>query len=87
MLIEFQSMSLNSKEYDTTELIIARDVLELSVLMCTINEDYSGFERDFLNLQRFYIDFYKVNLHYSNYLIDLTVAVIDNPLVRKPKYD
>ncbi|KAH7648712.1 proteasome regulatory subunit Rpn12 family [Cryptosporidium bovis] len=59
MLIEFPSMSLNSKEYDITELLIARDVLELSALMCTVNEDYSGFERDFLNLQRIYIDFYE----------------------------
>ncbi|KAH8740270.1 proteasome regulatory subunit Rpn12 family [Cryptosporidium ryanae] len=60
MLTEFPSMSLNSKEYDITELIIARDVLELSVLMCAVNEDYSGFERDFLNLQRLYIDFYEI---------------------------
>ncbi|KAH8581709.1 proteasome regulatory subunit Rpn12 family [Cryptosporidium sp. chipmunk genotype I] len=57
MLIELPSLSLSSKEIDLTELVIARDVLEISVLVSVRKEDLSGFERDFLNLQRYYIDY------------------------------
>lgn len=62
MLIDLPSLSLSSKEIDLTELVIARDVLELSVLVSVRRKDSSGFERDFLNLQRYYIDYEPVSL-------------------------
>lgn len=62
MLIELPSLSLSSKEIDLTELVIARDVLEISVLVSVRKEDLLGFERDFLNLQRYYIDYESVSL-------------------------
>ncbi|QOY42892.1 hypothetical protein cpbgf_2003370 [Cryptosporidium parvum] len=57
LLIELPSLSLSSKEIDLTELVIARDVLEISALVSVRKKDSFGFERDFLNLQRYYIDY------------------------------
>ncbi|TRY52979.1 Uncharacterized protein CTYZ_00002585 [Cryptosporidium tyzzeri] len=57
LLIELPSLSLSSKEIDLTELVIARDVLEISALVSVRKKDLFGFERDFLNLQRYYIDY------------------------------
>ncbi|KAK9174087.1 SAC3/GANP/Nin1/mts3/eIF-3 p25 family protein [Cryptosporidium meleagridis] len=56
-LIELPSLSLSSKEIDLTELVIARDVLEISALVSVRKKDLFGFERDYLNLQRYYIDY------------------------------
>ncbi|KAF7457523.1 putative 26S proteasome regulatory subunit RPN12 [Cryptosporidium felis] len=57
LLIDLPTSSLSSKEIEVTEAAIARDVLELSLLVCIMKEDSVGFERDFLNLQRYYFDF------------------------------
>lgn len=61
LLIELPSLSLSSKEIDLTELVIARDVLEISALVSVRKKDSFGFERDFLNLQRYYIDYESVS--------------------------
>ncbi|KAJ1607958.1 proteasome regulatory subunit Rpn12 family [Cryptosporidium canis] len=60
LLTELPSLSLSSREMDLTELVIARDVLELSVLASVRRRDLPGFERDFLNLQRYYVDYESV---------------------------
>ncbi|CUV04702.1 unnamed protein product [Cryptosporidium hominis] len=84
LLIELPSLSLSSKEIDLTELVIARDVLEISALVSVRKKDLFGFERDFLNLQRYYIDYESVSFqnfpnYYHLFLFNFSYRYLQNP--------
>lgn len=64
LLTQLPSLQSCSEEVDQTELLLARDVLELATFISIKQKDITAFERNVMELFIFYNDYREVCLNF-----------------------